>query len=243
MACERHREDLLGAAAGWLEPEREPGLHAHLRACPACREEFQRQQRLFAAMEQGLRERVNEELPLGFAARVRARMNEQTAPRRRWILSWVPAWGAVAAAAALAAGLLIVHTLRHDAGRQENPATPVAHNVAPNPAIPVAHNVAPHVPGALPPLNLAKTPSKKAVGQGSRIHTGIAKVAPAQPEVLLPAGQKRAMARLVEGLRSGEVQGDLFLAENRELQSVQIAPLEIGVVELKPLEGNQPQPQ
>jgi hypothetical protein len=182
-------------------------------------------------MEQGLRERVNEELPLGFAARVRARMNEQAAPRRRWILSWVPAWGAVAAAAALAAGLLIVHTLRHDAGRQENP------------AIPVAHNVAPHVPGELPPLNLAKTPSKKAVGQGSRIHTGIAKVAPAQPEVLLPAGQKRAMARLVEGLRSGEVQGDLFLAENRELQSVQIAPLEIGVVELKPLEDNQPQPQ
>jgi len=231
MACERHREDLLGAAAGWLEPQRKPGLHAHLRACPACREEFQRQRRLFAAMEQGLRERVNEELPLGFAARVRARMNEQAAPRRRWILSWVPAWGAVAAAAALAAGLLIVHTLRHDAGRQENPAIPVAHNVAPN------------VPGELPPVNLAKTPSKKAVGQGSRIHTGIAKVAPAQPEVLLPAGQKRAMARLVEGLRSGEVQGDLFLAENRELQSVQIAPLEIGVVELKPLEDNQPQPQ
>ncbi len=229
MACERYREELLGAAAGWLERECLAGLDAHLRACSACREEYQRQQRLFAAMDEGLRERVNEELPLGFVARVRARVGEEAPPRRQWFTHWVPAWGAVAAAA-LAAGLLIVHTLRHDAGRQENPAIPVAHTVAPN------------VPGELPPLNPAKTPSKRVVGQGSRTHTGIAKVAPAQPEVLLPAGQKRAMARLVEGLRSGEVQGELLLAENRELQPVQIAPLEIGVVELKPLEDNQQPP-
>ncbi len=231
MACERHREDLLGAAAGWLEPQREPGLHAHLRACPACREEFQRQQRLFAAMEQGLRERVNEELPLGFAARVRARMKEQAAPRRRWILRWVPAWGAVAAAAALAVALFIVQTIRRVSVRQESLAAPVARTVAPHDGL--------KPPRAAP----AETPDKNPAVQPARVQTVSAPVRITLPHVLLPAGQKVALARLVEGLRSGKVQGQMLLAESAGLKPVEIAPLEINALEWKPLDGTDQQPQ
>ncbi len=231
MACERHREDLLGAAAGWLEPERGPGLHAHLRACPACREEFQRQQRLFAAMEQGLRERINEELPLGFAARVRARVNGQAAPRRRWILRWVPAWGAVAAVAALALALFIVQTIRRVSVRQESLATPVARSVAPH-------------DGLKPPRAAsADTPDKNPAVQPARVQTVSSPVRITLPHVLLPPGQKVALARLVESLRSGKVQGQMLLAESAGLKPVEIAPLEINALEWKPLEGTDQQPQ
>ena len=231
MACERHREDLLGAAAGWLEPRRKPGLHAHLRACPACREEFQRQQRLFAAVEEGLRERVNEELPLGFAARVRARVKEQAAPRRRWILRWVPAWGAVAAVAALAVALFIVQTIRRISVRQESLVAPVARSVAPHDGL--------KSPRAVP----AETPDRNPAVQPARVQTVSAPVRITLPHVLLPPGQKVAMARLVEGLRNGKVQGEPLLAQSGDLKPLEIAPLEINALEWKPLDGTDQQPQ
>jgi len=230
MACERHRKDLLGAAAGWLEPQRESGLHAHLRACPACREEFQRQQQLFAAVEQGLRERVNEELPMGFAARVRARVNEQAAPRPRWILRWVPAWGAVAAAAALAGTLFIVQTIRHVSVSQESSATPEARSIAPH---------GPKPPRAAP----AETPDRNPAERSVSVQTVSSPVPITLPHVLLPPGQKVALARLVEGLRSGKVQGQMLLAESAGLKPVEIAPLEIEALKWKPLEGTDQQPQ
>jgi len=63
------------------------------------------------------------------------------------------------------------------------------------------------------------------------------------PHVLLPHGQKVAMARLVEGLRSGKVQGQMLLAESADLKPVEIAPLEINALEWKPLDGTDQQPQ
>jgi hypothetical protein len=230
MACERYREELLGAAAGWLEPEREIGLDAHLRACSACREEYERQKRLFAAVEEGLRERVNEELPLSFAARVRARVNKQSASHRLWFPRWVPAWSAVGAAAVLAAGLLIVHSIRRGAGGRQGQTAPLAANVAP-------HEIA-----KPPGVNSAEM-GGRTVRLAHRIQKEAATAASAEPEVLLPAAQKMAMARLVEGLRKGKVQGEMLLAANAKLQPLQIAPLEIGAIELKPLEESWPQPQ
>ena len=231
MACERYREEVLGAAAGWLEPEGEIRLHAHLRACSACREEYDQQKCLFAALDQGLRERVSEELPVGFAARVRARVNEESAPRRQWFSRWVPAWGTVAAAAVLAAGLFVIHLIRRDAGGPEKQPAPVAINVAPN---------KPAEPAQAHP---AKTPDKSLALQPNRVRTVSVPVMITGPEVLLPAGQKRAMARLVEGLRNGKVQGEMLLAETRELQPLQISALEFDPVELKPLEDSHQQLQ
>ncbi|HYL09234.1 MAG TPA: hypothetical protein VEU31_00730 [Candidatus Acidoferrales bacterium] len=231
MACERYREELLGAAAGWLEPEREMRFDVHWRACSACREEYERQKRLFDAVEAGLRERINEELPVGFAARVRARVNDRTAPRQLWFPRWVPAWSAVAAAAVLAAGLLVVHGIRRGAGGRQVQTAPLAANVAP-------HEIA--KPSG---VNSAETPGARTVSLPHRVQKEAATAASAEPEVLLPAAQKMAMVQLVEALRKGEVQGEMLLAANDKLQPVQIAPLEIELVEVKPLEESWPQPQ
>ncbi len=229
MACERYREDLLGTAAGWLEPEREMRFDAHRRVCPACREEFERQQRLFAALDEGLHAQVNDELPAGFAARVRVRMKEQSAPGMRWRPPWVPAWRAIAGVAALAAALFIVHVLR-DVRTPANPPTLVATKGPPRGTATAA---------ATPP------PAAAVHTANSHVHLRLqrltAKLAP--PEVLLPPGHQQAMARLVEGLRAGEVQGEMLLAENAKLRPVQIAPLEIDAIELKPLEENRQQRQ
>ncbi len=196
MACERYCEELLGAAAGWLEPEREMRFEEHRRVCPACREEFERQQRLFAAVEGGLHRRANDELPEGFAARIRARVNEQAAfgmARAGWLPRGVPAWGAVAAIAALAVVLFVVY-LRRDTRPLNN---------APNLVVTKAPPSETPAREAIPPRAPAVHVARNQVRPGAPHLTEKSKL----PEVLLPSGHQEAMARLVEGLRTGKVPG------------------------------------
>lgn len=225
MACERYREELLGAAAGWLHPEREMRFDAHRRACAACREEFERQQRLFAALEEGLHARVNDELPAGFAARVRARVNEQAVLGVRgvaWLARWVPAWGAIAAVAALAVALCVVY-LRRGVRPQNNPPNQIATKAPPS-ETPTREAIPPRAPAVRTAHNQVQ-PRPPHLTEKSEL-----------PEVLLPSGQREAMARLVEALRTGEVPADTLLAENREVRSLVIAPLAIPPLETKPLD-------
>jgi hypothetical protein len=83
MPCQHYKEALIEAAASGSEPQGE--LRAHLDACANCRAAFEQEQSLFASIDAGLHVTANAELPGSLLPRVRARLEEATAPRWGWV--------------------------------------------------------------------------------------------------------------------------------------------------------------
>jgi anti-sigma factor RsiW len=221
MPCENYREALIEAAAGDSAPPRE--LRSHLDACASCRAAFSEEQQLFAAIDTGLRATANAEAPASLFPRVRAQLVERPASRR----SWIPAFAGVGIAAALLVALVLVLRPARN-GSTANPQALVsqAHDLAPAGKQPVTQAAVTH--------EIAQTARKRA-----RVEA--AKTAPArdaadvEAEVLIPAGQKRAMDVLLAGLQTGEVQGEALLAEKPEeaLKTLEVSPLDISPIEIK----------
>ena len=113
MSCEQYREkmfDVLADGATALSVE----ISAHLGICAGCREFYEEQRSLLAAVDAGVRAMVNEEAPASLLPMVRARIEE--APTRR--KTWHPAWGmAVAAAVILAIGLGMIRHSQEQNGQ------------------------------------------------------------------------------------------------------------------------------
>lgn len=82
MSCEKYREALIDAAAtsGALEG----GLAEHLARCSQCRVRLQREDALFAAIDDALRGRVNEGPREGFLLRIRARITHEAESEAGW---------------------------------------------------------------------------------------------------------------------------------------------------------------
>ena len=100
ISCDQCREKLSGALAHG-EGARSSEMATHLRDCAGCREFYEGQVHLFAAMDAGLRTMVNEGVPASLLAGVRARV-EQAPTLGNWRrVSWVgPAAAAVLVALA-----------------------------------------------------------------------------------------------------------------------------------------------
>ena len=220
MPCENYREALTEAAATNAAPPRE--LHSHLNACPSCRAAFAEERQLFAAVDAGLRAHANADVPASLLPGVRAKLNERSIPRR----SWIPAFAAVAAAAALVIGIVFVRGIGRRAPEQGPQMAAAALSVVSRETKTVAKAV-PHVETSAPA-------SKGRLRRPLRI----APVAPVEEvAVLISAGQKQAIDALLASVQQGKVEANVLLAEKPKgtLEELQVSPLEISPIDLKPL--------
>jgi len=87
MPCKHYKDALIEAAAGGAEPQDE--LHAHLAVCTDCRAAFKQEQSLFASIDTGLHVTANAEVPASLFPHVRARLDEESLPRRIWVTNWL----------------------------------------------------------------------------------------------------------------------------------------------------------
>ena len=87
MPCRHYKEALIEAAASSAQPQGD--LRAHLDACASCRAAFDQEQALFASIDAGLHATANAEVPASLLPRVRARLDEVSAPRRIWVTNWL----------------------------------------------------------------------------------------------------------------------------------------------------------
>jgi len=224
MSCEPYKDALVEAAAAGAEPQGH--LRAHLAACAACRMAFAEEQSLFSSIDTGLHSAVAAEVPGSLLPRVRARLLDEPPSQNRWILTWAP----VAASVALLIGFLFLRGVRPDV--RDSP-------IEPKQAIrsipPVETSAArPRNPPTQQALNVSSVRRQLRQAHPSREHK--------EPRALVPAEQPEVIARLLEGLRRSEVQGEVLLAESNGSQSqdLQIAPLTVAPIDLKALDGAQP---
>jgi hypothetical protein len=224
MPCESYKAALVDAAASGAEPQGE--LRAHLDECAACRAAFAEEQSLFSSIDTGLRAAVSAEIPTSLLPRVRARLLDEAPSRNRWILAWAPA----AVSVALIIGFLFLRGVRHDVRNLPIESNQVVRSLPPvessvprsgNPPTQLALNASPvrHQPRQANPSRELK-----------------------EPRALVPAEQPEVIARLLEGLRRGEVKGEVLVAEgnDRQSQDLQIAPLTVAPIDVKALDGAQP---
>jgi len=87
MPCDHYKDALIEAAVSRAQPQGE--LRAHLDACASCRAEFEREQTLFASIDAGLHATANADVPASLLPRVRARLDEESVPRRIWATNWL----------------------------------------------------------------------------------------------------------------------------------------------------------
>jgi len=220
MPCENYREALTEAAATGAAPSSE--LRSHLDGCASCRAAFAEERQLFAAVDAGLRASANAEVPASLLPRVRAKLNELAVPRR----SWIPAYVAVAATAAIVIGIVFVRGVGRRVPEQGPQMTAAARSVVP----PETKTV----PVAVPHVETSAPPSKGRLHRPLRI----APVAPVEEvAVLIPAGQKMAIDALLSSVQQGKVEANVFLAEKPKgtLEELQVSPLEILPIDMKPL--------
>lgn len=215
MGCKRFENQLMDAALGGLPPERETELRAHLRECAACRAEFERQQQLVAAMDSSLDRMATVEPSPEMVARVRSKIAEHPAPSRGWLTGWWPAAAGAMAAAVLAAYLMVPDTTVPP-GR-EQPVT-----VTPPPA---------QVARTLPPV-VAKPPRQPRRPAA----VAVAAVPPAEPEVLVPRDQERAVAWLYRAMQSQPQRMTALLAREARNKEEQAKPLALARLSIPPLE-------
>jgi hypothetical protein len=87
MPCQHHKDALIEAAASGAALQGD--LRAHLDACVPCRAAFEQEQALFASIDAGLHVTANAEMPASLLPRLRARLDDESAPRRVWDTNWL----------------------------------------------------------------------------------------------------------------------------------------------------------
>ncbi len=218
--CEDYREALMEAAAANAEPSHE--LRAHLDACLSCRAAFAEELQLFSAIDVNVRSIANAEVPSSFLPRVRAELNERSVPHRLWL----PAGAAIAVAAALLVAIIIVRERKRDVAEPNSPVSSVAHNVLPAETKLASAAADRFKTGAAPVKNRQGRPINPASAASVE-----------QVAVLIPVGQKLALDALLTNVRHGKVEAGVVLDETPEksLEEIQVLPLGIQPIEVKPL--------
>jgi hypothetical protein len=224
MPCEHYKDALIEAAVSSAQPQGE--LRAHLDACAACRAAFEQEQSLFGSIDAGLCVISNTEVPASLLPRVRARMLHEMPSRKRWI----PAWVAVAASVALFIGFLSFRGVRHDVR-----GWPIESNQVVR-SLPSVEGPASR-PGNPPTEQVSYTSARR-----HRPNQANPSPDPEEPRALVPAELPEVIARLIDGLRRGEVKGEVLLADgsSHQSQDLQIAPLKVAPIDVKALDSALP---
>ena len=223
--CEDYRGLLIDDAAVGSAPSYE--LRSHLDVCVTCRTAFTEEKQLFAAIDSGLRATANAEAPPSLLAQVRTQVNTLRAPR----FSWVPASAAIAAVATI---VLTVAYVREGGrgGFEQNPRAISArdsHVVA-------SASIQPS-PLAAAPITMTTPRAKGKLVQPLKTPGIAAAAAFEAAKVIVPTAEKRGMQALLTNLQQGKAGGELLRSANEEkpLEELQVSPLFIAPIEVKPL--------
>ncbi len=232
MLCEHYKDALIDAAATGVAPSGE--LRAHLDACASCRAAFDEERSLFSAIDSGLHASANAEVPASLLPRARAQLDEAVAPRFRWVPSLVFASASVALALAV---LLLAHT----------------HHTAPEE---VAKQAVPVLPSAT--ASATKTNAEKISPEATQIaairvnqpraarnSTNRPSAASSNPEVLVPPDEREAFVRFLRRGQEPPVLNSVSAewVPKAPQESVEILPVEITSLKVKPLNKDEDQDQ
>ena len=221
MNCRSAQEKIVDAIAS-----RESGLcedpDQHVGECAGCRAFLASQASLASAIDSHLRLIAKEPVPPSLLPRVRARLEQETAPRQS-ILRWQ------FAAVATVVVLLVAAAIRmRDSDKPGSPAEPTAKVALESPHVN-------HPPTASPPINqpAPKTPRVAAIRKASvSAHSSA-------PEVLILPEEQQAFRRFVSEISKDQdaAKALVSVAPGNGDAPVEIALLTIENVEVKPLEG------
>ncbi len=238
MACEGFETRLIERAVA----DTDPALTAHLAQCADCRAELAAQTALQERITDGIAAMVADEPSPALLTRIRAEIVSMEAPRAAKWMQWAIAGVAVSALAVAAMWMI---------GRP-SPRINDAGNLATQTAVSAPVSVAP-APVQVAPQEVLQSkntiaPEHHSVRSASRLN--LPRVVPsmvkvAQPivnaaannsrsEIIVPAGQREAVLRLVNALRTGRVDAASLM---RTTQPGDVAPLAIAPLEVKPLNG------
>jgi hypothetical protein len=238
MACEGFETRLIEKALA----DTDPALTAHLAQCADCRAGLAAQSALQQRITNGISAMVADELSPALLTRVRAEIASMEAPRSAKWMQWAFAGVPVTVFAIVAMWMIGRPSTRINNAEnlpvQTATSAPVSQTAAPN---------------QVPPQEVLQ--SKKTITRehhslrnASQANSSLlvpAMVKVAQPvitaaannspsEIIVPAGQREAVLRLVNALRTGRVDAASLM---RTTQPGEVAPLKIAPLELKPING------
>jgi hypothetical protein len=235
MACERFKQAIIEEAIG---PGANTELDAHLANCADCRDELARQGELQARIMSGVEALVGDAPSPGLLARIRLQIAAEKAPHAFPWMRW-------ATAGLAACAVLVILYAERPRGPVSQPEVQMVKSPAQAPLqdSPAALQNAQKTPAerlqveaprtvkplqrAAPPRVVAFKPGPEGVLAAAAIKT------PAQgPEVIVPAGQREAVLRLVKALQSGRVDAASLM---QPAQTGDYALLKIAPIEVKPL--------
>ena len=236
MACEGFEKSLIEEALASTDP----ALLAHLARCADCRAELAAQRELQERITAGIVAMVGDEPSPALLMRVRARIAEGTAPR---FMSWMQ-WAAAGVAVAALAAFAMWFAGRHATGLQAPEVKSVqALKNSSSPAQKPAQAASAQQPvqttangnGAQAPARHASHAKRmehaSVIVKGTQPAIAVAAAAP-RGEIIVPAGQREAVLRLVDALRTGRVDAASLLRTSQPNDS---APLAIAPIEVKPV--------
>jgi hypothetical protein len=238
MACEGFETRLIEKALA----DTDPALSAHLAKCVECRAELAAQRALQERITNGIAAMVADEPSPALLTRVRAQINAEPSPRSPNWMQWAIAGVTVTAFAAVAMWMIGRPSGRlNSAGNlATQSATHVPANSASAPPQIVSQQIAqpkPTVAREHRPVRINSHPNSQTVVPAiTKVSEPVATMtANNQPaEIIVPAGQREAVLRLVNALRTGRVDAASLI---RTTQPGEVAPLAIAPLEVKPLNG------
>ena len=226
MPCKHYKEALIEAAASGAEPQGD--LRAHLAGCADCRSAFEQERSLFASIDAGLHVAANAQVPSSLLPRVRARLDVEATPQRRWIQPLVFAAASVALAFAI---FLFVwpHYSGPDNQAKQTPRIPVSEPPTTND----------HDQNSVPGTQAVSSNVNNSYRQARS--TLSSTTASSHPEVLVPPDEREALARFVATLQE---HGDVAVAlvppaPQTKDEPASLEPLQIKELEIKTLEERQ----
>jgi hypothetical protein len=223
MPCKPYKDALMEAANSGTEPQGD--LRAHLAECTDCRAVFEQERSLFASIDAGLHFVANSDVPASLLPRVRARLDEESAPRRIWATNWL----VLASAAVLVVGFLAARVFLRP-GVVQQPVESVG-----NPVVPPFGTAPPQNHGAPVPAaeNNSASRRQEVVAKLSLEHGAQAK-GNKVPEVLVPRDQELLLAEYAE--HWGQRRHPVLVTQHFDatiLSPLQVEPIQIDELGVK----------
>jgi hypothetical protein len=211
MLCDKYKEAMTAAVAeGAALPQ---WLRKHVDACPDCGASLAAQHALFAAIDVGLRNNANAEVPPPFLPKVRANMGAEAVPAR----NLVPRWAFVCAIAGVVLTIALLSLPRKKQTGAESlsatrEASPDAGGLGWKPA---QVRKAPYAP------RVSRTRTQQNISAAKR-----------DPEVLVPSGEEEFVRRYYTSVQERAGGMTLAIADEHDLTP---KPLVIDQIELREL--------
>jgi hypothetical protein len=224
MPCQHYKEALIESAGSGAEPQGE--LRVHLDACASCRAVFEQEQTLFASIDAGLHVTANTEVPASLLPRVRARLDEESVPRRSWVTNWI----VLAGAAVMVVAFLTARAVWR-INVVQRPVEMAGHTSAPPQVTPPPRNQIPVV--ASPVERNSDSPRQLAIAGNAAARETLV-IGKTVPEVLVPRDQEILLAEYAEQWRLQK--RPLLLAQDSDatiLAPLQVAPIQIAELDVK----------